>query len=190
LLKKFLWFKSSEMNENCSFKNVLLPKMDRIKSVLLLIYFILKSTVAEYSCTSESGICSIDGQSISALDPFLVTRNNSSSIASLIIADGFMPEVPATIFTKYPEITWFSIANTSLQEISSNVFTNAFKLTFLLIMDGLLTTLHNGTFSNCRKLQSLQIDNQELTSIDIMAFHGLKSLQNLYLNLRFISISS
>ena len=156
--------------------------MDGTISVLLLIYFILKSTVADYSCKSESGICSINRQNISASDPFSVTRNNSSSITSLVIADGFMPEAPHTIFTKYPEIIWFSISNTSLQELSSDVFTNAFNLAFLVILDGFLTTLHNGTFSYCVKLQSLQVTDQQITSIDIMAFQELKSLQNLFLN--------
>lgn len=149
---------------------------------LIAVFLIFKLSEAVYNCSYQSGICSIDGQSISSSDTFEINRDNVSSVTLLIISDSPMPQAPQTIFTKYPEIVLLSIANTSLQEISSNVFTNAKKLTSLIMMYGYLTTLNNGTFSPCAKLQNLQITRQKLTFIDIMAFQGLKSLQSLYLS--------
>ncbi|XP_070505279.1 chondroadherin-like [Chironomus tepperi] len=155
--------------------------MKGIKSVIGLL-LILKFSEAAYNCSYQTGICSVDKQSISASEPFVVNRENASSVTLLVLSDGYMPQPPPTIFTKYPELNLLSIANMSLQEISSNVFTNAKKLISLLIMRGQLTTLNNGTFSGCENLQSLQVTNQKLSSIDIMAFQGLKNLQNLYLS--------
>ena len=109
---------------------------------ILIIFLILKLSEADYSCSSQSGICSLEGQSVSASDLFVISRNRSSPITLLIIADGFMPQAPQTIFTQYPEITFLSISNTSLQEISSNVFKNALKLTSLLIINGHFVTEH------------------------------------------------
>ncbi|CAG9797739.1 unnamed protein product [Chironomus riparius] len=160
--------------------------MTRAK-IILLIYFILKSTDSDYTCDLDSGICSIEGQNISASDPFVITSNGSSLVTFLIFAESFMPQAPESIFTTYPDITWLSISNTSLQEISSKVFTNALKLTNLLIQYGSLSMLNNGTFVHCRKAQSIQIVNHQISFIDIMAFQGLKELQNLILSENYLT---
>lgn len=154
---------------------------------LLYILISLSFVNGDYTCESQSSICSIDGQSISASDPFIITGNETSAITFLIISNVFMPQAPQTIFTNYPDISSFTIANTSLQEISPTVFKNALKLTILLIIYGEITTLNNGSFVHCGKLQSLQVVSQQLSSIDILAFQGLKNLQYLILSDNYLT---
>lgn len=150
------------------------------ETVLVLILAVLTAVSANYTCSYNSGsLCFIQEQTISATDSFIISKQGNLAI---IISDGYMPKMPDTIFSNYPNTTMLSVSNVSLQELSSSNFENAQKLTSLLIMLDSITTVNNGTFVACSQLQSLQLTKQRISFIDAMAFKGLKKLQNLFLS--------
>lgn len=157
--------------------------MGNQKSLVLLILPLLKIVEGSYKCTQEtSPLCYIKEQTVSSTEPFIIENRNSSGFGNLVFSDGYMPQLPKTIFKNYPDITFLSISNMSVNELIKGDFENAAKLISMLINIGMLTSLSNETFKSCGALQSLQIMRHQISFIDDLAFQGLDKLENLYLS--------
>lgn len=153
----------------------------------LLVLWCLGLTTAAVTCDSEkTTICYVRKQKISATESFEVLR--STPFTDLILSNTDMPNLPSTIFTSYPNITFLSGSNNGLKVLSLKNFANAGKLKKLFLSYGNLARISNGTFRNCFSLENLQMTSHKISHVAAQAFQGLTNLHSLSLGNNSIEV--
>lgn len=159
-------------------------KKFKVVAFLAAACFLSLAKAQIYRCaveSSQSTFCQINNQTISATEPFKVSKNGTYTF--LIITGGSMTHLPTTMFSNYPNISSFSVSTTELREISPEAFTFCDNLQTIMLRFGNVSIVKAGTFSNCKNLRTLHISGHiNLSVIESQAFKGLVSLTHLYLN--------
>lgn len=160
-----------------------------IACVLCLTFAFLEPISGAVTCDSDkSAYCFVTNQTVSANEDFRILRTNGMPITDVILFNTVMPQLPTTIFTSYPNISFLSLSSNGLMQVSVKSFANAVKLKKLYIFDQPLTRITNGTFRSCTILEDLQITGCKVAVVEANAFLGISNLNSLSLSRNRITV--